>query len=361
MKNIAKILSIISCVLFAQDDFFEPGYSIGGYGELHYNQSKTSDEDPTRKLDFHRFIIYYGYNWTEEWSFKSELELEHNYVSGSNGELELEQAYVNYHNENWGFQGGVILPTVGLINEYHEPPLFLSVERPDYNKYIIPTTWFGNGLSIYGNLGDFKLRLALLEDLEGEGILNDGHIRGGRGKGYKTTGYSFVKNMSAVYKGINGLRVGGSLTLNDAPIDNNPDTSISVRMFEVNAKYSANNIYAIFEFGQNSFSGNNTSTDYYDDDHNKIGTLVSSSGYYLDIGYDMGSIINCNKLIPWFRVSNVSKDVDTDSKITDYKRFGITWWPIDNIAFKFDYGTITKKSDKDNPETQINLGLGYNF
>ena len=65
-------------------------------------------------------------------------------------------------------------------------------------------------------------------------------------------------------------------------------------MFEVNAKYSDNNIYAIFEFGQNSFSGNNTSTDYYDDHHNKIGTLVSSSGYYLDIGYDMGSIINCN-------------------------------------------------------------------
>ena len=361
MKNIAKLLSIISCVLFAQDDFFEPGYSIGGYGELHYNQSKTSEEDPTRILDFHRFIIYYGYNWTEEWSFKSELELEHNYVSGSNGELELEQAYINYHKENWGFQGGVILPTVGLINEYHEPPLFLSVERPDYNKYIIPTTWFGNGIAIYSNWDDFKLRLALLEDLEGEGILDDGHIRGGRGKGYKTTGYSLVKNMSAVYTGINGLRVGGSLTLNDAPIDNNPDTSISVRMFEVNAKYSANNIYAIFEFGQNSFSGNNTSTDYYDDDHNKIGTLVSSSGYYLDIGYDMGSIINCNKLIPWFRVSNVSTDVDTDSKITDYMRLGLTWWPIDNIAFKFDYGSMTKKSDKDNPVTQINLGLGYNF
>ncbi|SVE20903.1 uncharacterized protein METZ01_LOCUS473757, partial [marine metagenome] len=32
MNNIAKFFSIISCVLFAQDDFFEPGYSIGGYG-----------------------------------------------------------------------------------------------------------------------------------------------------------------------------------------------------------------------------------------------------------------------------------------------------------------------------------------
>jgi hypothetical protein len=72
-------------------------------------------------------------------------------------------------------------------------------------------------------------------------------------------------------------------------------------------------------------------------------------------------MVNTNKLIPWFRFSEVSTNVDNASKIKDYKRFGITWWPIDNVAFKFDYGIITKKSDKDNPVTQINLGLGYNF
>ena len=42
-------------------------------------------------------------------------------------------------------------------------------------------------------------------------------------------------------------------------------------------------------------------------------------------------------------------------------RFGLTWWPIDNVAFKMDYGTKTIKSDSDNPTTQINLGIGYNF
>jgi len=341
---------LLLMVLNAQDDFFDPGYSIGGYGELHWNRELDKDGETTKNLmDFHRFIIYYGYNWTEEWSFKSEVELEHNFVQDGDGELELEQAYVNYHTDKWGFQGGVILPTVGLLNEYHEPPLFFSVERPDYSKYIIPTTWFGNGFAIYGNIADFNLRLAILEDLEGEGISTSG-IRGARGKGYKTTGYSLVKNLSAVYTGINGLRLGGSLTLNDAPINDEPDTSISVQMFEVNAKYNANNIYAVFEYGQNSFEGNNFTS-----------PLKTSSGYYLDLGYNIGSMVNCNKLIPWLRVSNVSTDVDTDSKITDYMRLGLTWWPIDNIAFKMDYGTKTKKSDSDNPTTQINLGIGYNF
>ena len=349
--KLLRLFSILflMMVLNAQNDFFEPGYSIGGYGELHWNREMDKDGKTTKNImDFHRFIIYYGYNWTEEWSFKSEVELEHNFLPG--GELELEQAYINYHTDKWGFQGGVILPTVGLINEYHEPPLFLSVERPDYNKYIIPTTWFGNGFAFYGNIADFNLRLALMEDLEGEGIIEDGHIRGGRGKGYKTTGYSLVKNMSAVCTGINGLRLGGSLTLNDAPINDEPDTSISVQMFEVNAKYNANNIYAVFEYGQNSFEGNNFTS-----------PLKTSSGYYLDLGYNIGSMVNCKKLIPWLRVSNVSTDVDTDSKIADYMRLGLTWWPIDNVAFKMDYGTKTKKSDSDNPTTQINLGIGYNF
>ena len=347
--HLFSILLLIM-VLNAQDDFFDPGYSIGGYGELHWNRELDKDGETTKNLmDFHRFIIYYGYNWTEEWSFKSEVELEHNFVQDGDGELELEQAYVNYHTDKWGFQGGVILPTVGLLNEYHEPPLFFSVERPDYSKYIIPTTWFGNGFAIYGNIADFNLRLAILEDLEGEGISTSG-IRGARGKGYKTTGYSLVKNLSAVYTGINGLRLGGSLTLNDAPINDEPDTSISVQMFEVNAKYNANNIYAVFEYGQNSFEGNNFTS-----------PLKTSSGYYLDLGYNIGSMVNCNKLIPWLRVSNVSTDVDTDSKIADYMRLGLTWWPIDNVAFKMDYGTKTIKSDTDNPTTQINLGIGYNF
>ena len=205
---------IIATLAMAQDDFFQPGYTIGGYGELHYNKAQNGNDDATIKLDFHRFIIYYGYNWTEEWSFKSEVELEHNFVSGGNGELELEQAFVNYHSNLFGFQAGVILPSVGLINEYHEPPLFISVERPEYSKYVIPTTWFGNGFALYGSISGLNMRFVLMEDMEGESI--DAGIRSGRGKGYKTTAYDWVKNLSVNYTGItatNGgmVRVSGQL------------------------------------------------------------------------------------------------------------------------------------------------------
>ena len=351
------LLSIFS-LIFAQDEFFQPGSSIGGYGELHWNKANDSDGNSTKnEMDFHRFIIYYGYNWTDKWSFKSEVELEHNFVASGGydadenknsgyGEVELEQAYVNYHTGSWGFQGGVILPTAGLLNEYHEPPLFLSVERPAYSKYIIPTTWFGNGIAFYGDYSGFNFRFVLLEDLEGEDISSSG-IRRGRGKGFKTTGYSLLKNMSVVYTGINGLRLGGSLSMNDAPYENNADTSISVQLIEANAKYFSNNIYAILEYGTTSFTGNKIDA-----------PLKSSSGYYLDFGYNIGGFINTNKLIPWVRISNVSKNDDDLSKQTDYLRFGITWWPIDDVAFKTDFANVTMDGTT---TTEFNLGIGYKF
>ena len=337
---------IIATLAMAQDDFFQPGYTIGGYGELHYNRAQNGDDDATTKLDFHRFIIYYGYNWTEEWSFKSEVELEHNFVSGGNGELELEQAFVNYHSNLFGFQAGVILPSVGLINEYHEPPLFISVERPEYSKYVIPTTWFGNGFALYGSMFGLNMRFVLMEDMEGEGI--GAGIRSGRGKGYKTTAYDWVKNLSVNYTGIAGLRIGGSYTMNNAPIDNNPDSTVSFGLGEFNLKYDANNIYAVMEYGNISYENNPSG-------------YTSSGGYYLDLGYNVAGFVGLEgKLIPWFRYSDYNRGNDNADKHYTIQRFGLTYWPISNVAFKFDYGTHQTESAED-VKTQINVGVGYNF
>ena len=73
MKRILIMAVAAVSIIFAQDDFFEPGYSIGGYGELHYNRAQSGDNAATTKMDFHRFIIYYGFSFSEEWSFKSEV------------------------------------------------------------------------------------------------------------------------------------------------------------------------------------------------------------------------------------------------------------------------------------------------
>ena len=352
-----KIRLIVLLAVFsvnAQDEFFQPTKSIGGYGELHYNSSKQGDVDGTKTLDFHRFIIYYSASFTEAWAFFSEVELEHNFVNDGEGELELEQAFVEYRSDKGGFKAGVILPTVGLLNEYHEPPLFLSVERPEYSKYVIPTTWFANGISAnYKPMDGLKLRVALLEDLNGEGV--ESGLRSARGKGYKTTAHDWTKNFSAEYTGLPGLRLGGSYTMNNAPINDDPDTTANVALLELHAKYVAHNIYAIFEYGNINYDGTNHTPSY-----------KSSGGYYLDLGYNMASILNLKgKLMPWFRFSDYNQGTNDDgvlpSKHYTITRFGVTFWPVDKVAFKIDFGTKETEDADIDEISQLNVGVGYNF
>ena len=352
-----KIRLLVLLAVFsvnAQDEFFQPTKSIGGYGELHYNSSKQGDVDGTKTLDFHRFIIYYSASLTEAWSFFSEVELEHNFVNDGEGELELEQAFVEYRSDKGGFKAGVILPTVGLLNEYHEPPLFLSVERPEYSKYVIPTTWFANGISAnYKPMDGLKLRVALLEDLNGEDV--ESGLRSARAKGYKTTAHDWTKNFSAEYTGLPGLRLGGSYTMNNAPINDDPDTTANVALLELHAKYVAHNIYAIFEYGNINYDGTNHTPSY-----------KSSGGYYLDLGYNMASILNLKgKLMPWFRFSDYNQGTNDDgvlpSKHYTITRCGVTFWPLDKVAFKIDFGTKETEDADIDEISQLNVGVGYNF
>ena len=115
------ILSAFSFSILSADEFVEPGTSLGGYGELHWDHENG-------EMDFHRFILFVNHVWDDKWSFKSEIEIEHNAVGssdalgssiGKGGYLALEQAYVNYNGGKWNARMGVLLAPVGLVNEMH--------------------------------------------------------------------------------------------------------------------------------------------------------------------------------------------------------------------------------------------------
>ncbi len=68
------------------------GVQIHGYGELHYNnlsgKGGAADKD---KIDFHRFVLFFGYDFNDRIRFNSEFELEHSLAGdGKPGEVELE-------------------------------------------------------------------------------------------------------------------------------------------------------------------------------------------------------------------------------------------------------------------------------
>ncbi|MGB5277758.1 MAG: porin, partial [Gammaproteobacteria bacterium] len=46
---------------------------IGGYGELHYNNWEFPDGSKFRELDFQRFVLFFGYDFTDSIRFHSEV------------------------------------------------------------------------------------------------------------------------------------------------------------------------------------------------------------------------------------------------------------------------------------------------
>lgn len=359
-----KQLFLISLVIFvgigtstgliAEDEFFEKKTIIGGYGELHYNYKKADGEQTgTKTLDFHRFVLFLSHSFSEKWSFKAEIELEHNFVKSGQGELELEQAYINYHaSDRFGFQAGVLLPSVGLINEHHEPPLFLSVERPDYNKYIIPTTWFGNGAAVYGSYKSLHYKLTVMEGLDADGFSLKNGIRGGRQKGFKSNGEGLLYNFSLNYTGITGLKTGFSYSYSDA-VGKESGEKNAVSIFEIHAKYNRKDLHIVFEYGSINYDK---------------GSPLKSKGYYIDLGYNIGGILNMSsELIPWFRWTEYNTAADTPAG-GDMNRMyknqkwliGIALKPLKQIVYKIEIGEMT--NDLSNKKTRIfNMGVGYMF
>ncbi|MCZ7586547.1 MAG: hypothetical protein M5R36_26205 [Deltaproteobacteria bacterium] len=149
------------------------------------NSTTTTKEKETAEIDLHRFVLFFGYRFDNTWSFVSEVEFEHAVTGGDEpGEVELEQAFIDgrFH-KAFGIQTGVLLIPVGIINLRHEPPTFNGVERPEFHKNVIPTTWWEGGAKIYGDPAPwFSYQILGTSSLDAAGFAADSGVRGGRRK-----------------------------------------------------------------------------------------------------------------------------------------------------------------------------------
>ena len=101
-----------------------PRTNLSGYMDFHYNKPQFTDGS----LDFHRFVLLVTHSFSDRIRFVSEVEIEHALVEGGEekGELELEQAYVDFLlSRRFNVRAGMMLMPIGIINERHEPPVYL--------------------------------------------------------------------------------------------------------------------------------------------------------------------------------------------------------------------------------------------
>lgn len=167
------------------------GVSLGGYGEMLYENFAATREDGVARfvpdrLDFLRAIVYVGYKFSDRLVFNSETEFEHA-STDAGGSVSVEFAYLDYLvRPEFNLRAGMILPPMGFVNELHEPPTFLGALRPQVEQRILPSTWRANGVGVFGETSSgLAYRAYLCEGFRGVGDVVSGFsaadgVRGGR-------------------------------------------------------------------------------------------------------------------------------------------------------------------------------------
>ena len=323
-------------------------YSWGGYGELHHNrledQIGSSDTD---KMDFHRFVLFYNYEYSDKLRFVSELELEHSLAGdGKPGEVELEQAYVEYDlTDKSSATVGLFLIPIGLLNETHEPDTFYGVERNDVEKNIIPTTWWAGGVMARTELADgLTLKVAAHEPLEATSSFK---IRDGRQKTANAIAEDYAYTANLKYTAIPGVTLGGTINYQ---ADFAQQTGLAVEeltLIEGHADIRKGPFGLRMLYADIDVTGAGPEANGRD----------SQKGGYIEPSYRFADSFGVfARYATW-------DNEDGNSSDTTYHQtnVGFNYWIDPRVVLKFDYqdqnngSAITKELDG------VNVGFGYSF
>jgi outer membrane murein-binding lipoprotein Lpp len=320
--------------------------TIGGYGELHHNRLEghggASDVD---KMDFHRFVLFINHQYSDNLRLITELELEHSLAGeGFPGEVELEQAYIEYDiNDKVSASVGLFLIPIGILNETHEPDTFYGVERNPVEKNIIPTTWWAGGVMGSFQLADgLQLRVAAHEGLEATSSFKP---RDGRQKTANAVAEDYAYTANLRYTAIPGVTLGGTVNYQ---ADFAQQTGLAVEegiLVEGHAiiemgKFGLRALYADWKFtgagpeanGRDSQVGGYIEPSYRVND--KFGVFARYSSYDNEDGN-----------------STASRKTQSD--------VGFNYYLDPQVVLKADYQS--QSNDSGSEQKGINVGMGYSF
>ena len=343
--------------------------SLGGYGEIHWSNSATPvDESVTRsttapanEVDIHRYVLFIGHEFNQYLNFASEVEIEHAFVKGDEGELEMEQVYLEQNlaylgiNDTFIKYGTVLMP-VGILNEKHEPPTFYGVDRNVVEKETNANTWWETGIMVNTAVAEGLDFTAFGHTgLETDG---DGDIRDGRGKVFKQDGSNVAYTLRVRYTGIPGTEIGlwhnHQTDINNSPaggnipanligghVDMSPSEGFGFRAYAAQWDLDCPSVHTCSTNGRSKVWG----------------TYVEPS-YRWGLGGPMDSSVGIAFRAGAWNDKADEKD-NASNKVRQYD-YMLNYWLSPNAVLKLDYEN-QKYYTNGKGTSGINLGIGYQF
>lgn len=339
--------------VYAADD----GLSLGGYGEALYRNFAGSGTD---QFDLLRVVLYMGYKFAENWVFNSEIEFEH--ANTENGEVAVEFAYLDWLlDETVNLRGGLVLVPMGLINELHEPTVYLGATRPETERRILPSTWRENGVGAFGDVGPVSYRAYVLTGFNADGFDATG-LRGGRQEGSEAVAEDMAVVGRVDWTATPGLLAGASLYHGDSEQDNAGFEDTAVTIYEAHVDFRARG----WRFRALGAMANVDDVAELNAAKGLVGTQSVGEelqGGYVELGYDVLDLFAPESdvsVTPYARFETIDtqadvpsgfmSDPDNDGEIAS---IGVQVQPIPQLVFKLDY------QDWEDDNDRVNLLFGY--
>lgn len=319
--------------------------SLGAYGEMHWNSLQSKDE-----IDFHRFVLFLGHEFTPRTRLFTELELEHSLAGeGKRGEVELEQAYIEHDlSDSQHARVGLFLLPVGILNEHHEPDTFYGVERNPVETNIIPTTWWEGGVGLHGDLGaginySVAAHSGLKVPLTGSSAFL---TRSGRQKVSEAVAEDPAATARIRYQGIPGLELALSAQYQDDLTQGLGDERARAFLWETHAvlqrgPFGLRALYAGWDIG---------------------GDQAESFGRDEQNGWYVEPSWRVNDQWGVFARYNRWDTAAGDGADSAFKQIdvGVNYWLSEQVVLKLDY------MDKNGPTSSlddhgVNAGVGFSF
>lgn len=332
---------------------------------------KTATARGGNTFDPHRFVLYVNSELADWITLNTELEWEHGGDSSQkNGEIAVEQAFLDFKLvRSVNVKAGIMLVPLGAINLYHEPTNFNSTERPELDRFLIPSTWREMGAGIHGSLGNrVDYQLLVMNGLDGTKFSAADGIRKGRqdidadnNRNKSITGRLEIRPLTNLYTNLSFY------TANSAP--SGKSTAYTV-IAAFDGKYSIGDFDIAGEY-VHIYQDNPAALGTADIGHNMSGYWVEGAYHVMPREWKKGRLSDADTVlfVRWSEFDTQAGGALDPAKESgrfdrNYLTFGMVFKPITQLAIKADYQIYDDhrrpgELPLDNDKFQVTLGFVF--
>ena len=387
---------------------------LGGYGEvvmtrnffsdkyLRYTDAETYKNDKSHgRFDLPHVVLWLGYDFGNGWTLGTEVEFEHGGTEAAieieeeeageyeteverGGEVALEQFWINKcFSRALNLKMGHLIVPVGATNQYHMPTEFFTNYRPEGESTIMPCTWHETGISLWGELKEWRYEVLFLAGLDADRFGRQNWIKGGAGSPYE---FKIANSYAAAFRldnfSVKGLRLslsgyaGNSFknTLSATDGEKYKDVKGTVLIGAFDFCYDALGwiVRGNFDYGHLSDSElitkyNMTMRKDAPSPKQAVGSDAIAVG--VEAGYDLLALSKRRKpgraLHLFGRYEYYDSMYKTEGTIQDYKwcgrkrvAVGLNYRPMKNLVVKGEY-SLGILDEQYNNEPSVSVGIAY--